>query len=90
MRVEAPLVSWDPITVYRRLRVRSPTEFPGCLAPTLRLMRTCRVLSGADYNLVLGMPGAGKTSTIVAAVAALAAAGRSVLVTSYTNRCARA
>lgn len=49
----------------------------------------CRVLSGADYNLVLGMPGAGKTSTVVAAVAALAAAGRSVLLTSYTNRCRR-
>ena len=45
------------------------------------------MLSGADYSLVLGMPGAGKTSTIVAAVAAMAAAGRSVLLTSYTNRC---
>ena len=37
--------------------------------------------------LLLGMPGTGKSSTIVRAVKALAAAGRSVLLMSYTNRC---
>ena len=35
--------------------------------------------------LVLGMPGSGKTSTVVSAVQALVAAGRSVLLTAYTN-----
>ena len=37
--------------------------------------------------LLLGMPGTGKSSTIVQAVKALVAAGRSVLLMSYTNRC---
>lgn len=44
------------------------------------------VLAAQDYALVLGMPGAGKTTTIVAMVQALVAAGKSVLLTSYTNR----
>ena len=35
--------------------------------------------------LLLGMPGTGKTATIVAAVAALVQRGASVLLTSYTN-----
>lgn len=35
---------------------------------------------------MLGMPGTGKTAVIVAAVRALLAARRTVLLTSYTNR----
>ncbi len=35
---------------------------------------------------MLGMPGTGKTSVICAAVRALLAARKTVLVTSYTNR----
>ena len=45
----------------------------------------CRILAAEDYTLVLGMPGSGKTSTVVSAVQALMAAGRSVLLTAYTN-----
>ncbi len=45
----------------------------------------CRVLAAEDYTLVLGMPGSGKTSTVISAVQALVAAGRSVLLTAYTN-----
>ncbi len=44
------------------------------------------MLAAQDYALIMGMPGAGKTSTIVAAIQALLARGASVLVTSYTNR----
>ncbi|GAB4823940.1 hypothetical protein N2152v2_010986 [Parachlorella kessleri] len=44
-----------------------------------------RVLAAKDYILVQGMPGAGKTTTIVSMVQALVAQGKSVLVTSYTN-----
>eukprot|EP00887_Chlorella_sp_A99_P004604 scaffold4.g4604.t1 len=40
---------------------------------------------GGGYALVLGTPGSGKTTTIVEMVRGLAAKGRSVLVTSYTN-----
>ena len=39
----------------------------------------------SDYTLILGMPGAGKTCTLVAAIKALVAAGRSVLLSAYTN-----
>ena len=42
-------------------------------------------VSSQDYTLVLGMPGAGKTTAVVAMVRALAAAGKRVLLTSYTN-----
>lgn len=45
----------------------------------------CRVLSTPDYALILGMPGTGKTSTIVQAIKGLVAQGKSVLLSSYTN-----
>ena len=51
----------------------------------MMLQGSCRMCSEADYTLVLGMPGTGKTATITSAIIALAAAGRSVLLTSYTN-----
>ena len=43
------------------------------------------MLSTLDYTLILGMPGTGKTSTIVQAIKGLLTQGRSVLLTSYTN-----
>lgn len=42
-------------------------------------------MSTSDYALILGMPGTGKTSTIVQAIKGLVAQGKSVLLTSYTN-----
>lgn len=44
-----------------------------------------RVLNTPDYTLILGMPGTGKTSTIVHAIKGLVAQGKSVLLSSYTN-----
>ena len=38
-----------------------------------------------DYTLVLGMPGAGKTTAVVAMLRVLALTGKRVLLTSYTN-----
>ena len=44
-----------------------------------------QILSARDYALILGMPGTGKTSTMVHAVNALLIRGASILLTSYTN-----
>lgn len=44
-----------------------------------------QILTAKDYALILGMPGTGKTSTMVYAVKALLMRGASVLLTSYTN-----
>eukprot|EP01018_Ginkgo_biloba_P039983 Gb_09620 [translate_table: standard] len=44
-----------------------------------------KILSAKDYALILGMPGTGKTSTVVHAVKALLARNASILLTSYTN-----
>lgn len=44
-----------------------------------------QILTAKDYALILGMPGTGKTSTMVHAVKALLIRGASILLTSYTN-----
>ncbi|XP_042406659.1 DNA replication ATP-dependent helicase/nuclease JHS1-like isoform X3 [Zingiber officinale] len=44
-----------------------------------------KILAAKDYALILGMPGTGKTSTMVHAVKALLMRGSSILLTSYTN-----
>lgn len=44
-----------------------------------------KVMSAKDYALVLGMPGTGKTTTIAHIIRALAALGKSILLTSYTH-----
>ncbi|VFQ84275.1 unnamed protein product [Cuscuta campestris] len=44
-----------------------------------------KILTAKDYALILGMPGTGKTSTMVHAVKALLMRGASILLTSYTN-----
>lgn len=44
-----------------------------------------RVMSARDYALILGMPGTGKTTTTAEIIRALARAGKTVLLTSYTH-----
>ncbi|VVA90552.1 unnamed protein product [Arabis nemorensis] len=44
-----------------------------------------KILTAKDYALILGMPGTGKTSTMVHAVKALLMRGSSILLASYTN-----
>ncbi|XP_020085618.1 DNA replication ATP-dependent helicase/nuclease DNA2 isoform X2 [Ananas comosus] len=44
-----------------------------------------KILTAKDYALILGMPGTGKTFTMVHAVKALLIRGASILITSYTN-----
>lgn len=44
-----------------------------------------KVLNAEDYALVLGMPGTGKTTVIVALIKALVGLGKTVFLTSYTH-----
>ncbi|KAL1802450.1 hypothetical protein ACET3Z_031097 [Daucus carota] len=44
-----------------------------------------KILAAKDYALILGMPGTGKTSTMVHAVKAFLMRGSTILLTSYTN-----
>ncbi|KAL4585843.1 hypothetical protein LXL04_010469 [Taraxacum kok-saghyz] len=44
-----------------------------------------KILTAKDYTLILGMPGTGKTSTMVHAVKALLMRNATILLTSYTN-----
>ena len=44
-----------------------------------------QILAAKDYALILGMPGTGKTYTMVHAVKSLLMRGESILLTSYTN-----
>lgn len=44
-----------------------------------------KVSKTLDYSLILGMPGTGKTTVIAQLITMLAKAGKSVLLTSYTN-----
>lgn len=65
--------------------IKSNAEF---ISPTLNIEQKRaveKVLSARDYALILGMPGTGKTTTIAEILKALAKAGKSVLLTSYTH-----
>ncbi|KAI4353108.1 hypothetical protein L6164_002081 [Bauhinia variegata] len=44
-----------------------------------------KILTAKDYALILGMPGTGKTSTMVHAVKSLLIRSTSILLTAYTN-----
>lgn len=49
----------------------------------VKSMRHC--LSANDYALILGMPGTGKTTTLVSLISTMVKAGYRILVTSYTH-----
>lgn len=53
--------------------------------PLCKLMCSFQILGAKDYALILGMPGTGKTYTMVHAVKSLLIRGESILLTSYTN-----
>lgn len=44
-----------------------------------------RVMSAQDYALILGVPGAGKTSTVAQIIRTLVDQGKTILLTSYTH-----
>jgi DNA replication ATP-dependent helicase Dna2 len=62
----------------------TPEEIsPGLNEDQRRAME--KVLTARDYALILGMPGTGKTTTIVEIILTLVKRGKSVLLTSYTH-----
>ncbi|KAG0502868.1 hypothetical protein HPP92_002940 [Vanilla planifolia] len=70
------LVSQDPAVSYVRLEKSINDDQRRAIQ---------KILSAKNYSLILGMPGTGKTSTMVHAVKALLMRGQSILLTSYTN-----
>lgn len=52
---------------------------------TVQKQAVKKCLIADDYVMILGMPGAGKSTTIACLVRALVAMGKSVLLTSYTH-----
>ncbi|KAM0935396.1 putative DNA helicase [Dioscorea sansibarensis] len=70
------IISQDPALSYLRSENNLNKDQRGAIQ---------KILSAKDYALVLGMPGTGKTSTMVHAVKALLLRGASILLTSYTN-----
>ncbi|MED6209254.1 hypothetical protein PIB30_053003 [Stylosanthes scabra] len=70
------IVSQDPAISY--VRSKKSLNDDQCKA-------ILKILAAKDYALILGMPGTGKTSTLVHAVKALLERGSSILLTAYTN-----
>ncbi|KAM0849694.1 hypothetical protein ACQ4PT_053562 [Festuca glaucescens] len=70
------LLSQDPALSY----IRSLTSLNNDQQRSLH-----KILAAKDYALILGMPGTGKTYTMVHAVKSLLMRGESILLTSYTN-----
>jgi DNA replication ATP-dependent helicase Dna2 len=62
----------------------TPAELPAHLNADQRAAVE-RVLTARDYALILGMPGTGKSTTVVEVVRALVGQGKTVLLTSYTH-----
>lgn len=50
-----------------------------------QLSALSKIVSAQDYALILGMPGTGKTTVIVALTKVLVGMGKTVLLTSYTH-----
>ncbi|GAA5836873.1 hypothetical protein JCM9279_007686 [Rhodotorula babjevae] len=78
------VVDLEPPTFDGALAASSQHLIPSALNGDQKLALE-KVLAAQDYALILGMPGTGKTTTIAEVIRALARAGKSVLLTSYTH-----
>jgi len=78
------VVDLEPPAFDAALAASSQRLIPSSLNGDQRLALE-KVLAARDYALILGMPGTGKTTTIAEVIRALARAGKSVLLTSYTH-----
>lgn len=67
----------QPVVLYEKL---SESQFN---ADQLRAID--KVMRAKDYSLILGMPGTGKTTVIAEIIKLLVAAGKTVLLASYTH-----
>ncbi|KAI4471143.1 dna2/nam7 helicase family [Holotrichia oblita] len=86
-RLRRLIIDKEPATFKRKLPKIIASKAPSILKRLNRAQQQAvlKACSANDYLLIKGMPGAGKTATIVAVVQLLVELGNTILITSHTH-----